>query len=213
MRWVLGYLAGFSVLILFVTAGIIFCTFFEPFHRWQHDRLGTSDYMDATMVLLDYTRGRRDTPAIDEAFFSIPESEHLVEARQLFAALTTTRNISFFVLLIILAIMALCKCPIRFTLARSLREIFAGFMIITLILAGLMIWNFDHVFDMFHLILFDNDIWSTAERLAVLWPRELFIHAAAFIGALWVLVSALIITIASVIIRRAKDNAGFGGFL
>ncbi|MCL2501474.1 MAG: TIGR01906 family membrane protein [Defluviitaleaceae bacterium] len=241
MRYVLGYTAALLLLALILCQSIIIPTFFMPFFHRQYTRLEVAQNMQmdfdelihVTEELLDYMRGRRDNlqgiratvageergPAeegLREFFDCREEIIHMEDVRVLYDRLYVVRNVAFWGLSAIILAMVLLKYRVPYLLARCSREVMAGFLGLGLILVGAVSLNFDRAFEIFHLILFDNDYWLLNPRQSLLInmvPIEFFMDIAVFIGALMALVPIIIIVVASLMLRRDKqlDRLNFGG--
>jgi integral membrane protein (TIGR01906 family) len=241
MRYVLGYTAALFLLVLIVCQSIIIPTFFMPFFRYQYQKLNTAQKMEmdfdelmhVTTELLNYMRGRRDNlqgiravvagvergPAeegLREFFDCREEIIHMEDVRVLYDRLYMVRNAAFWGLLAVISAMALMKCRLFYYLARCSREILAGFLGLGLVFGVIIAWDFDHAFEVFHLILFKNDYWllNPATSLLIhMVPINFFVDIAIFIGILMTLVPVLVIVAASVYLRRDKllSQLNFGG--
>ena len=190
------------------------------------------ELMHVTTELLDYMRGRRDNlygiravvdgvqrgPAEEgyQEFFGPREIDHMVDVRVLYDRLYIVRNVAFFGLIGLLAAMALLKYNVLHLLARCSREIMAGFLGLGLILVGLVALDFDRAFEIFHLILFNNDYWLLNPQhhlLINIVPIEFFVSIAIFIGALMSGIPLLVIIVNTLYLRWEKRRTGlsFGG--
>ena len=237
MRYILGYITALCLLVLIVCQSIIFPTFFMPFFRQQYARVHPSqgvtvaeyidmsddDLMYVTVELLNYMRARRDSldgiratvGGIEQEFFSDRDKIHMVDVRVLYDRLFVVRNVAFWSLLAMIGLMAITKSPVRHLLARCSREVMAGFLLVSAVTAGAIALDFDRAFEIFHLILFDNDYWilfPPHDRLVMMVPIEFFINISIFIGALMGLVPVAIIIGATVYLRHEANRPGFGGF-
>jgi integral membrane protein (TIGR01906 family) len=243
MRYVLGYAAALFLLVLILCQSVIFPTFFMPFFRWQYRKLEVArdmemdidELMHVTGELLDYMRGRRGDlhgiraavageqrgPAEEgmrEFFDCREELIHMEDVRVLYDRLFIVRNAAFWGFLALIAAMALMKYRIMYYLARCSREVFAGFLGLGVILAALVAVNFERAFEIFHLILFDNDYWllNPATSLLInMLPINLFMDIAVFIGVLMGGVPLLVIGAASWYLHRIKKKGrlDFGGII
>jgi integral membrane protein (TIGR01906 family) len=229
MRWVFGYLAAACVLALLVCEAFIIPTFMTGFYSYEFDKNGTPaqisvekpELMRVTGEMLNYMRGQRDdldVPATvngqQREFFNQREKDHMVDVRVLFDRLFLVRNVAFWTLLFLIICMALFKYNVLFVLARCAREAVAGFCLLAILLAGIIAFNFERSFEVFHLIFFDNDLWilnPATDLLVNIVPQPFFLDIAIFIGALFVLASLLLILVTSLYIRRASSNPLFTG--
>lgn len=225
MKWIAGYTAALCVLLIMIAQSIFIPTFFMPFFSWHYERrnipetigIEKDELMGVTVELLDYMRGRREdlvvhatVNGVEREFFSEIEIRHMVDVLHLYEAGFLIRNISFWMLLLIILIMAFFKIPILLMLARCCREIVVGFLILTGILAGVIIWDFDRAFVVFHLLFFDNDYWILdpgVDLLINMVPQIFFVEISVFIGLLMLVFSAIIITLSTLYLRSQKSRA------
>ena len=232
MRYIAGYLAALCLLALIVSQSIIFPTFFMPFFRQQYASQGIADYigmseeelMYVTVELLDYMRGRRDdlegiratVGGVEQEFFSQRDKIHMVDVRVLYDLAFMVRAVAFWALVGLICFMAVFKYPIRHLLARCSREVMAGFLLISAIVAALIAIDFDRAFVIFHLIFFDNDYWILFpfypyfDRLVMMVPIQFFINISIFIGSLLAALPVIIIVLATVYLRHEANRPGFG---
>ena len=231
MRYILGYAAALSLLVLIVSQSIIFPTFFLPFFRHQYasqeiaDYIGMSDedLMYVTVELLDYMRARRDdldgiratVEGVEQEFFSERDKAHMIDVRVLYDQLFLVRNVSFFALLAMIFLLALFRYPVKHLLARCSREVMAGFLIIAAIVAVIIVMDFDRAFEVFHLIFFDNDLWilfPPRDRLVMMVPLQFFINISIFIGSLLAGATVFIIAVSTIYLRREAMRPGFSRY-
>jgi integral membrane protein (TIGR01906 family) len=207
----MGYAAALCVLLMVLAQSVFIPTFCMPFFRWQYDMrnvpetigIEKDELMWVTSELLGYMRGRRPDLNIYatvngqyRAFFAEREIVHMVDVLELYNIGHVIRNAAFWMFLLLLLAMAFFKMPILEVLALCCREVMAGLLIITGILAGLIAWRFDRAFEIFHLLFFNNDYWilNPGEHLLIqMVPQGFFVHISIFVGLLLLLFSAAII--------------------
>jgi integral membrane protein (TIGR01906 family) len=220
LRWLLGYIAALCMLALIICTSIAVPTFFTPFYRYEYEKHRVSEtiqvdeetLMEVTEQLLSYMRGRRpdlDMVAVvagqEREYFSQREKDHMVDVLELFDLLFMVRNISFWLLLLLVIAMALLKYEILFVLSRCSREIIAGFLILVILLTGVIALDFDRAFTIFHLLFFSNDLWilnPAVDLLINMVPLGFFIDISIFIGALLLALSLTVIGLASWYLKR-----------
>ena len=228
VRWVMGYAAALCLLVLIISQSIIIPTFFMPFFRWQYARLDVAEtiqvsdeeLMRVTESLLDYMRGRRDTlediyavvAGEERRFFSDIEIRHMIDVRVLYDRLFIVRNVAFFMMVGIVLGLALMRHRLLYVLARCVREIMAGFLILSLIMIGIIAIDWYRAFEVFHLIFFDNDYWILDPRVDLLInmvPYAFFIHISIFIAVIMGGVPVTII-VASTLYLSHMHKPSFG---
>ena len=232
MRYVLGYLTALCLLVLIICQSVIIPTFFMPFYRQQYARLERAEYIGiesaelerVTLELLDYMRGRRDSlqgiratiGGVEQEFFSYyRDIIHMYDVRVLYDRLFIVRNVSFFSFIGLLLLMALTKSPIGYLLSRCSREVIVGFLLLSLVIAGIIAINFEQAWEIFHHIFFDNDLWLLTpprDRLIMMFPLEFFRNISIFIGGL-LLGASLFVIIASTVYLKRDYKPMFGRYI
>jgi len=194
------------------------------FFRWQYDRLNVAEtvqmeqdeLMRVTTDLLDYMRGRRDSledvyaivAGQERRFFSDIEIRHMIDVLHLYNVAFMIRNIAFFLLVALVLGMVLAKHDVLRVLSRCVREVLAGFLVLTAITVILISLDFDHAFNIFHRIFFNNDYWildPSVDLLINLVPLEFFIHISIYIGGLILFACTAFITAASLYLYNSPD--------
>ena len=222
MRWVFGYVVALCVLMIVLAQSIIIPTFFTPFFRWQYNRLDVAEtiqvseeeLMRVTRELLNYMHRWRSRDTLDgitavvageeREFFSDIEKRHMIDVYDLYDMLFIARDVSILIFIAIIMTMALLKYRILYVLARCVREIMAGFLILATILVGVIAIDFDRAFIVFHHIFFDNDYWILDPRVDLLInmvPIYFFIHISVFIALIMAIVPLIIIGLAWLYLR------------
>lgn len=226
MRWVLGYAAALCVLVLIVCEAIAFPTFFKPFYSREYDKYNIpetiqvekNELMRVTGELLDYMHGRRadlSVPATvngePREFFNDKEKAHMADVWHLFEIGFKVRNITCWLLLLLILLMIFVKARVIYVLARCCREILTGFLLLTGLLSVIIALDFNRAFNIFHTLFFSNDLWQLnpdTDLLINIVPQGFFIDIALFIGVLIVSVSVIIIGLSTLYLRRVS-RAGY----
>ena len=221
MRWIIGYIAALCVLLIVVAQSIFIPSFFMPYFSWHFERqnipqdlnIEKDELMYVTTELLNYMRGRRDDMIIYarfndgeiRQFFTDPvEIIHMVDVVELYRVGFLVRNIAFWLLLFLVFAMAFFKLRILEILSRCCREVIVGFLLLLVILAVVIAWDFDSAFVMFHLIFFDNNYWLLDPAVSYLLrmvPLIFFIEISIFVGLLLLLFSSFIIVASTLYLR------------
>ena len=226
MKWIAGYIAALCVLLIIVAQSIFIPTFFMPYFSWHYQRrnipasigIEKDELMHVTAELLDYMRGRREDLVIyatvngeERQFFSEIEIRHMVDVLDLYDIGFLIRNISFWLLMFIILGMAFFKVRILEVMSRCCREVIVCFLILLGLLVGLIVWDFDRAFVIFHLIFFDNDYWildPSVDLLINMVPQVFFVEISIFIGFLLLLFSLVIIAASTIYLRVAGLKDG-----
>ena len=224
MKWIAGYIASICLLLIIVAQSIFIPSFFMPFFSWHYDRrdihgsigMEKEELMYVTAELLDYMRGRREdlivhakVNGVERKFFSEIEIRHMIDVLDLYSMGFMIRNVAFWLLLFIVLGMAYFKVPILEVLSRCCREVVVTFLISLGILAAIILWDFHHAFEVFHLIFFDNDYWildPSVDLLINMVPYIFFIEISIFIGLLMLLSCLAIVAASTIYLRMTKPG-------
>jgi integral membrane protein (TIGR01906 family) len=189
------------------------------------------DLMYVTGELLGYMRGRRDTlhgitvevngrdarasRVYGENFFSPTEIRHMYDVRDLYDLLYVVRNVAFFLFVALVLGMIYFKEDPLYLLSRCAREVFAGFLVLAVIVSGIISINFERSWDVFHYIFFRGDAanyWRLVafEDLMInMFPLGFFLRISIFVGVLILVASVAVIVGGTVYLKRLDDMPGF----
>jgi integral membrane protein (TIGR01906 family) len=163
--------------------------FFKDFYteNASAEEIGVSfdDLMLSTEVLLDYTRGKRESldvlVAVDggkEMMFNKREVDHMVDVKDLYLGAILIRNLGFVFFVLLLTFDVVTK---KFSFERHWQAVKnAGTIIFALIAFVVMaaLIDFNTFWTNFHLIFFRNDLWllnPNTDRLILMVPLNFFI--------------------------------------
>jgi integral membrane protein (TIGR01906 family) len=198
-------------------------TFFTPFYSYEYDKrnipetikVEKNELMAVTGHLLDYMHGRRadlTVPSVvngtPREFFNQREKDHMADVRAIFDSGFTVRNMAFWLLLLLLMVMAALKVRIPYVLARCCREVVVGFLLIAVILLVLIALDFDRAFNIFHLLFFTNDLWilnPATDLLINIVPLGFFMDLAAVIGILAACISLTVVLVSTSYLRHLSQ--------
>ena len=166
------------------------------------------DAMKVTDSMLDYCIGKSDTlnnvkvsiDGKDREFFSERERLHLADCRDIFVKVLTMRNfaIVLFVLCTLVIFLLRKKSDNKKIAICYFQRTTIVCLILVVLVAILCIVNFDKAFDVFHMLLFDNDYWILnpyEDELVNLMRPGIFSDIAAFIGSLWLAITLALLAI------------------
>lgn len=222
MRWLLGYIAALCALVLIVCQSIAIPTFFMPFYSYEFDKnrvpetiqVDKDELMTVTRHLTDYMRGKQKdlvvtatVNGVRQEFFNQKEKDHMVDVRALFDIGFKVRNVAFWLLLLLLLLMILLKIRAPYVIARCLREVLTGFLLLAVILTIVVLLDFSRAFDIFHMLFFTNDLWQLnpqTDLLVNIVPIQFFMDISIFIGVLIASCSLTAIIISTIYLRRAS---------
>ncbi|MCL1997789.1 MAG: TIGR01906 family membrane protein [Turicibacter sp.] len=203
MKYLAGYAVALCLLVLIVAQSVFIPSFhMEWYFRWhyeQHDvarNIGISEaeLMYVTDELLNYMRGRRENlivyVTIDEevrSFFSDRDIRHMADVRELYAVGFLIRNIVFWVLILIMLGVAFFKVSALEVIPRCCLEVLIVFLVLLVALAGVIAWDWNRAFVIFHEMFFDNDYWiltSGVDPLIDMVGHPFFLYIAIIVGGL-----------------------------
>ena len=227
MRWVIGYTAAICVLLLIIAQSIFIPTFHMlPYFRWHYERhnvpenigMEKEELMYVTGELLDYMRGRRSDLIVYanfngevRSFFSDRDIRHMEDVYELYAGGFIIRNIAFWMLLLLILIMAYFKIPILEVLSRCCREVLVLFLILLGILAAIIAWDWDRAFVVFHELFFNNMYWILTpgtDPLIDMVGHPFFLYISIIIAGLLLLFGGVIILASTLYLRAIRPGSG-----
>ena len=209
MTRICAALLGF---LLLVSAGLFtvdFCCFRRSFYESEYAKLDTAremgmqhaDLMEATDLLLDYLRDRRDALDLQTMvngqtveMFDEREKAHMTDVKALYRAAMAAARIAAAVCAVLALLLILFAKEHRRT---ALRGVLAGFAVFAVLLAAAAVYaaaDFYHFWRSFHELLFDNDLWELYpdERLIQMVPQKFFSDLVARIVAAFAGIAALL---------------------
>ena len=184
MRQTLIVFQNFS---LFISAilGIIFYNcfnldFYKNFYSKENltANIGTTsdELINNTSNLLDYLNSKAE---LNTSWFTEKDILHMEDVRTLY-------NVSFYTMIFFIAIfiistiliMVLYKNHTMFYITRTFNKTLLAFIVLIIVLAGIISYNFNSFWIKFHQLLFSNDLWLLSpdeSNLIKMVPEEFFI--------------------------------------
>jgi integral membrane protein (TIGR01906 family) len=206
-------------MVVFLCVAIQIPAFSRAFYRSEYEKQATperikvsmSELMLVTDRMLNYMSGDAPDLVIEvdvggerREFFNQREKDHMVDVRNLMILSIWIRNIAICAFaLSFLAFIALKPVDWR-KLAKAWQLVSAGFCVLLLILAGMIIVSFDRTFVLFHELFFSNDLWIldySTDLLLNIVPTEFFTDIAARIGYIFAGLVALSIGVSTACLR------------
>ena len=184
IRQILIVFQNFSLFISSIL-GIIFyncfnLNFYKNFYSKGNltDNISTTsdELINNTSNLLDYLNGKAE---LNTSWFSEKDILHMKDVKTLY-------NISFYTMIFFIAvfiistilIMVLYKNHTMFYITRTFNKTLLAFIVLILVLASVISYNFNSFWIKFHQLLFSNDLWLLSpdeSNLIKMVPEEFFI--------------------------------------
>lgn len=176
----------------------------------ERTALTESELMYISKEVVNYLQGERNNFDIKledgSEVFGEREKLHMVDVRELFEEGFFIRNFTLFLALgSLLGILYLDKKSLGSALILS----FAFPLVAVLVLGTFMAVDFDKTFTVFHLLLFDNDLWLLDPRTDVLikmLPLNFFAKMAYRIVYLFLIEILILLAVGVVLKRLEKSN-------
>ena len=186
-KYIRQTLIVFQNFSLFISAilGIIFyncfnLNFYKNFYSKGNltANIGTTsdELINNTSNLLDYLNSKAE---LNTSWFTEKDILHMEDVRTLY-------NVSFYTMIFFIAIfiistiliMFLYKNYTMFYITRTFNKTLLAFIVLIIVLAGIISYNFNSFWIKFHQLLFSNDLWLLSpdeSNLIKMVPEEFFI--------------------------------------
>jgi integral membrane protein (TIGR01906 family) len=147
------------------------------------ERLEKDDILEVDEEVLGYMRGER--PFISTGLLNEKEKVHMGDVRRIVRAMKITRTVFFLItiFLILFSVYTTKKARIMDFFSRMLRDT-AIFTLALVILLSIASFLFENSFDLFHNILFTNDLWKmdpATDTLNLYYPQSFFLNLFIYI--------------------------------
>ena len=185
-KYIRQTLIVFQNFSLFISSilGIIFYNCFNlDFYKNFYSKgslttnIGTTsdELINNTSNLLDYLNGKAE---LNASWFSEKDILHMKDVKTLY-------NISFYTMIFFIAVfiistillMVLYKNHTMFYITRTFNKTLLAFVVLIIVLAGVISYNFNSFWIKFHQLLFSNDLWLLSpdeSNLIKMVPEEFF---------------------------------------
>lgn len=198
-KYALACCNSIAVLALFLVVAIFIPTFSMDFYRAEYTKYGISQrigvpedqLMTVTKRLTDYMRGRAedlvitaDVNGVSREFFDDRDKAHMVDVKDLF----TIARAAFAAAICVLAVTWFLLRKDARLLARTALWLMLGLLVLLIALVGVIALDFNHAFNIFHSIFFNNDLWQldpATSLLVNIVPQEFFVDIAARVGLIF----------------------------
>lgn len=211
------------IIILFSSMEIIIYN--SHYYEWHYKErnimaetnMDLESLLEVTEKMLDYLKDKRDnldmTANIDgkvEEVFGEREKLHMVDVKDLFVKATFLRNFSIiFVLIAFIAIFNFNK-KMLINVFFSIKYVFGLLIMLILVLSGLLYFNFNKYFTIFHEIFFSNDLWllNPATDVLINMVPEIFFFTTALLIILifFIMTTVVLITLEYLAKRLSSFN-------
>lgn len=184
---------------------------YEKRNITETTEMDIENLMMVTDNMLEYLKDNRMTlnmkATIDgrmEEVFGEREKLHMEDVKKLFVNATMIRNIGviYIIVLLVLCIWKSKKLLIR--ILSSIKYVFLGAIGLLLLIGGLLYYDFNKYFTIFHKIFFNNDLWLLNPRTDILinMVPEIFF----FTTAMMILIIFSIMIILTIIIAEKSKK-------
>ena len=215
---IVSLLLGLSILVSLGLFAVDVCSFRRSFYEKEYSKLNTAadmgmthaDLMEATDVLLDYLKDRRDDLDLETTvngqtveMFDGREKAHMVDVKALYRNAMRMAWIAVGLSVLLILILAIGAKKHRRT---ALKWVLAGFGVFGIVLGAAAIYaavDFNSFWTNFHHLFFDNDLWLLYEdeRLIQMVPEQFFSDLVARIVAAFA-ISAAVLTGTNLLLQK-----------
>ena len=219
----MGFITGLALMIIMLISSTEFVAYYmngyfeKEYAKYQVTEaisIEMEDLLTVTDEMMDYLRGDREDLVIytkigniEREFFNAKEKKHMQDVQKLFL---DAQQIRFgAVLLVILVSGCLLFFKKGLCLLQGIQWGILGFMALIGMLAGLMAYNFNRYFTLFHLLLFNNDDWilnPQTDLLINIVPEGFFRDTAFWIAGLFIVGALFIWLLAWFLLKGIKTG-------
>lgn len=184
IRQTLIVFQNFSLFISFILGIIFYNCFNLNFYKNFYSKgnltanIGTTsdELINNTSNLLDYLNGKAE---LNTSWFSEKDILHMKDVKILYSVsfYTMIFFIAIFIISTILIIFLYKNCTI-FYITRTFNKTLLAFIVLIIVLASIISYNFNSFWIRFHQLLFSNDLWLLSpdeSNLIKMVPEEFFI--------------------------------------
>lgn len=225
IRWLLGLLCGFSLMLVLLITSIEAVVYWTPgyfekeYTKYQvaaEVSMEMEDLLDVTYEMMAFLRGQREdlhvTTVVDgqsREFFNQREIAHMEDVRDLFIAAIMLRRICLSVIVAAVVALALQKKRAIRILPRAICLGTGIFFGLAGILAGIIATDFSRYFVIFHHIFFSNDLWildPATDLLINIVPEPFFMDTAVRIAFVFGLSAVAVFGLCLLWLNRQKSK-------
>ena len=224
-HWTAGVIFAFSliVMLLFLSIDIVLYSDFSVYEEEyrKYDVLSEldmtmDDVMYVTEEVMTYLWGDTDVLSVvkdiegkEQEFFNQQDRFHMEEVRALFAAGIRIRMGSCIVMAVCLIFLFITKANIIRIFARSYQAVLSVTVLFSAVIAVVSFIDFNKVFEIFHRIFFNNDLWlfDPAEDYMIrLFPEGFFADMAVRIVFVFAVSLAVIFILSMFLFKYKKKH-------
>ena len=218
---VIAVISGIMIMVVILLTAVDLCCFWKGFYHYEYargnqaEKIGMSEegLNEATDVLLDYLKDRRDDIVVEEEVhgtvrevFNERETLHMVDVKNLYQGAVRVRNI--------LAIASFAGLVWLFVKDRrhfpglvknGLKQ---GLLCLLVVVAFVSIWaiaDFDAFWLNFHYLFFDNDLFLLDPNTSIMinmFPSVFFMHMVFLIMFVFVAMAAVLYGLVTLMEKR-----------
>lgn len=219
----MGFFTGLALMVILLISSTEFVAYhmngyfekeYAKYEVTEAVSIEMDDLLTVTHEMMDYLKGNREDLVIytkigntEREFFNAKEKKHMQDVQKLFLDAQKIRfGAVLFVILVSGCLLFLKKGR---CLLKGIQWGIFGFMAFIGILAGLMAYNFNRYFTLFHLLLFNNDDWilnPNTDLLINIVPEGFFRDTAFWIAGLFIVGALLIWLLAWILLKGIKTG-------
>ncbi|NDL67625.1 TIGR01906 family membrane protein [Anaerotalea alkaliphila] len=176
------------------------------------------ELMESTREMLSYLLGDREDLVMEvvvggelQEVFGEREKAHMVDVRQLVLQGRGFRDLGTALFLFYSGLLFWKRRECFLLLLASVKRVFAGGILAMAVVGGLLAWNFERWFVLFHEVFFDNDLWlldPATDVLINMVPEVFFFNTSMLILLAFLLEAVLLGAGAAVWSKRTETRQG-----
>lgn len=219
LKKVLGTSFFLSLFLILLSSSILFNAMNLKFYEKQYNKLrldnhlqmSKADYLNATNDLLQYINGKRSEitvqatiNGVNQQVFNEKEKLHMVDVKNLFQSLKRITIVLLTVIFSILLVVYIRMKKETIRLVTTYRYALFIFCVFFAVIVILMLTQFDLFWDLFHRVLFTNDLWllnPNTDFMIRMFPLELF-QSLVFTIIGWFILGMFLIGFAVYLARK-----------
>lgn len=175
VHWATGIIFGISIMAVLLFSGMEIAIYSNvDVYEKEYKKYDVPSALDMTMEdtmyvteeILSYLRGDRDkltavtyVEGEKQEFFNSQDRFHMAEVKELFLGGMRIRFIGCIAAAVCVILLFVMKAEVKRILSRSYQMVLAASGVAAAVIGLAAAVNFTRVFEIFHQIFFDNDLW------------------------------------------------------